>query len=115
MAAFPVQDDMKRYVEALCASARFRISGGVLLEHDLTWDRGGEATPETMRRFYHLAAQDLTCKDPPLPTKTERILFWCHGTDVGALWNMLKNRDILPMNADGVSQFNCNIFSRLGA
>ena len=75
---------------------QFRISG-VLLEHDLTWDRGGEATPETMRRFYYLAASDLTLKDPPLPTKTERILFWCHATDAGALWNMLKSRDMLPM------------------
>ena len=83
VAAFPVQDDMQRYVEALCASAKFRISGGVLLEHDLTWDRGGEATPETMRRFYYLAASDLALKDPPIPTKSERILFWCHGTDVG--------------------------------
>ncbi|CAE7852809.1 unnamed protein product, partial [Symbiodinium necroappetens] len=83
VAAFPVQDDMKRYVEALCASAKFRISGGVLLEHDLTWDRGGEATPETMRRFYYLAASDLALKD------------------------------MLPMNAHGVSQFNCNIFYAL--
>ncbi|CAE7328151.1 tauD, partial [Symbiodinium sp. KB8] len=112
--AFPVQNDMKRYVETLCASARLRISGGALLEHDLTWDRGGEATPETICRFYYLAAQDLTCKDPPLPTKTERILFWCHDTDVGALWNMLQSRDMLPMNAHGVSQFNCNIFYALG-
>ncbi|OLP78498.1 hypothetical protein AK812_SmicGene41317 [Symbiodinium microadriaticum] len=90
VAAFPVQDDMQRYVEALCASAKFRISGGVLLEHDLTWDRGGEATPETMRRFYYLAASDLALKDPPIPTK-----------------------DMLPMNAHGVSQFNCNIFYAL--
>ncbi|CAE7602690.1 unnamed protein product, partial [Symbiodinium necroappetens] len=32
----------------------------------------------------------------------------------GALWNMLKSRDMLPMNAHGVSQSNCNIFYALG-
>ena len=31
----------------------------------------------------------------------------------GALWNMLRSRDMLPMNAHGVSQFNCNIFYAL--
>ncbi|OLP93940.1 hypothetical protein AK812_SmicGene24108 [Symbiodinium microadriaticum] len=113
---YPVQDDMKRYVEALASSAKFRISGGVLLEHDLTWDRGREATatPETMRQYYYLVSSDLALKDPPLPTKSERILFWSHGTDVGSLWCMLRNRDMLPMNAHGVSQFGCNIFYALG-
>ena len=96
-----MQPDMKRYVEALCASARFRIAGGILLEHDLTWDRGGGSSPG----YYHFAAQDLTCRDPPLPTKTERTL-WSHGTDVGALCNMLKDRGMLPMNAFGVAKFN---------
>ncbi|CAE7561495.1 unnamed protein product, partial [Symbiodinium necroappetens] len=33
---------------------------------------------------------------------------------VGALWNMLRSRDMLPMNAHGVSQFNCDIFYVLG-
>ena len=105
---------MKQYVEASCASARFRITGGVLLEHDLAWDRGSDSTPETMRRYYFLQSQDVITKDPPLPTKSERILFWSHATDVGALWNMLKDRDMLPMNAHGVEKFGFNIFCALG-
>ena len=40
--AFPIQDSMKPYVEALCLSVRFRTSGGILLEHDTAWDRGTE-------------------------------------------------------------------------
>ena len=108
---YPTHDNMKQYVEALCSSARFRITGGVLLEHDLAWDRGGDSTPETMRRYYFLQSQDV---DPPLPTKSERILSWSHATDVGALWNMLKNRDMLPMNAHGVEKFGCNIVYALG-
>ena len=111
---YPIHDNMKQYVEALCSSARFRITGGVLLEHDLAWDRGGDFTPETMRRYYFLQSQDVITKDPPLSTKSERILFWSHATDVGALWNMLKNRDMLPMNAHGVEVFVCNIFYALG-
>ena len=67
-----------------------------------------------MRRYYYLVSSDLALKDPPLPTKSERILFWSHGTDVGSLWSMLRNRDMLPMNAHGVSQFGCNIFYALG-
>ena len=84
----------------------FQVTGGVLLEHDLTCDRGGDPTPESMCRLYFLQSQGLIARDPPLPTKSERILFyWSHATDVGALWNMLKDRDMLPMNARGVEKF----------
>ena len=103
-----------RQLEALCLSARFRISGGILLEHDTAWDRGTESTLETMRRYYYLRSEDISVRDPPLPTKAERILFWSHATDVGALWSMLKDRDMLPMNAHGVEKFGCNIFYALG-
>ena len=82
---YPIHDNMKQYVEALRSSARFRMTGGVLLEHDLAWDRGSDSTPETMRRYYFLQSQDVITKDPPLPSKSERILFWSHATDVGAL------------------------------
>ncbi|CAE7705352.1 tauD [Symbiodinium sp. CCMP2592] len=112
---FPIHDSTKQYVDALCAAAEFRINSGVLLEHDLTWDRGGDASPETMRRFYFLQSSDLTLQDPPLPTRQEKILFWSHATDVGALWHMLKQRDMRPMmNAHGVAAFGCNIFYALG-
>ena len=107
---YPLHDTMKQYVEALCASARFRITGGVLLEPDLAWDRGSDSTPETMRRYYFLQSHDVITRDPPLPTRSERILFWSHATDVGALWNMPKGRDMLPMNAHGVEKLRCNIF-----
>eukprot|EP00439_Symbiodinium_sp_Y106_P070468 s558_g12.t1 len=80
---YPIHDNMKQYVEALCASARFRITGGVLLEPDLAWDRGSDSTPETMRRYYFLQSKDVITRDPPLPTRSERILFWSHATDVG--------------------------------
>ncbi|CAE7824317.1 unnamed protein product [Symbiodinium sp. CCMP2592] len=86
---FPIHDSTKQHVDALCAAAEFRINSGVLLEHDLTWD-------------------------PPLPTRQEKILFWSHATDVGALWHMLKQRDMRPMNAHGVAAFGCNIFYALG-
>ena len=36
--------------------------------------------------------------------------FWSHATNVSALSNMLKDRDMLPMNAHGVEKFGCNIF-----
>ena len=85
-----------------------------MLEHDTSWDRGTESAPETMRRYYYLRSEDIAVRDPPLPTKAERILFWSHATDVGALWNMLKDRDMLPMNAHGVEKFGCNIFYALG-
>ena len=111
---YPIQDDMKMFIQALAASAKFKIHGGVLLEHNPSWDRGTEATEETMHRFYYLASSDLALKDPPLPTKAERILFWCHATDVGSLWSMLRNRDMLPMSAHGVASFGCNIFYALG-
>ncbi|CAE7248271.1 unnamed protein product [Symbiodinium sp. CCMP2592] len=111
---FPIHDSTKQYVDALCAAAEFRINHGVLLEHDLTWDRGGDPTPETMRRFYFLQSSDLTLQDPPLPTRQEKILFWSHATDVGALFNMLTERNMRPMNAHGVAAFGCNIFYALG-
>ncbi|CAE7679244.1 unnamed protein product [Symbiodinium sp. CCMP2592] len=111
---FPIHDSTKQYVDALCAAAEFRIDQGVLLEHDLTWDRGGDPTPETMRRFYFLQSSDLTLQNPPLPTRQEKILFWSHATDVGALFNMLKERNMRPMNAHGVAAFGCNIFYALG-
>ncbi|OLQ03479.1 hypothetical protein AK812_SmicGene13551 [Symbiodinium microadriaticum] len=111
---YPIQDDMKMFIQALASSAKFRIHGGVLLEHNPSWDRGTEATEETMRRYYYLVSSDLALKDPPLPTKSERILFWSHATDVGSLWSMLRNRDMLPMSAHGVASFGCNIFYALG-
>ena len=111
---YPIHDNMKQYVEALCASARFRVSGGVLLEHELARLRGSDSNPETMRRYYFLQSQDVITRDPPLPTKSERIIFWSHATDVGALWKMHKDRDMLPMNAHGVEKFGCNIFYVLG-
>ena len=111
---YPIHDDMKMYIQALTSSAKFRIHGGVLLEHNPSWDRGTEATEETMRRFYYLVSSDLALKEPPLPTKSERILFWSHATDVGSLWSMLRNRDMLPMSAHGVASFGCNIFYALG-
>ena len=111
---YPVQDGMKAFVQTLASSAKFKITGGVLLEHNPSWDRGLDATEETMRRYYYLVSSDLALKDPPLPTKSERILFWSHATDVGSLWSMLRNRDMLPMSAHGVSQFGCNIFYALG-
>ncbi|CAE7207108.1 unnamed protein product, partial [Symbiodinium sp. KB8] len=83
---YPVQDDMKMFVQALASSAKFKISGGVLLEHNPSWDRGVEATAETMRRYYYLVSSDLALKDP----------------------------EMFPMNAHGVSQFGCNIFYALG-
>ncbi|CAE6952265.1 unnamed protein product [Symbiodinium sp. CCMP2592] len=67
-----------------------------------------------MRRFYFLKSSDLTLQDPPLPTRQEKILFWSHATDVGALFNMLKERNMRPMNAHGVAAFGCNIFYALG-
>ncbi|CAE7258432.1 unnamed protein product [Symbiodinium sp. CCMP2592] len=111
---FPIHDSTKQYIDALSAAAEFPVSSGVLLEHDLTWDRGGDPTPETMRRFYFLQSADLTLRDPPLPTRQEKILFWAHATDVGALFNMLKERNMRPMNAHGVAAFGCNIFYALG-
>ena len=67
-----------------------------------------------MRRYYYLRSEDISVRDPSLPTKAERILFWSHATDVGALWSMLKDRDMLPMNAHGVEKFGCNICYALG-
>ena len=86
----------------------------MLLEHNPAWDRGTDATEESMRRYYYLVSSDLALKEPPLPTKAERILFWSHATDVGSLWSMLRNRDMLPMSAHGVASFGCNIFYALG-
>ena len=111
---YPIHNDMKMFVQALASSAKDKISGGVLLEHNPSWDRGTRATEETMRRYNYLVSSDLALKDPPLPTKSERILFWSHATDVGSLWSMLRNRDMLPMSAHGVSSFGCNIFYALG-
>ena len=66
------------------------------------------------RSYYFLQSQDVIIRDPPLPAEAERILLWSHATDVGTLWNMLKDRDMLPMNAHGVDMFGCNIFYALG-
>ncbi|OLQ04486.1 hypothetical protein AK812_SmicGene12428 [Symbiodinium microadriaticum] len=111
---YPIHDQMKLFIQALASSAKFKIHGGVLLEHNPAWDRGTDATEESMRRYYYLVSSDLALKEPPLPTKAERILFWSHATDVGSLWSMLRNRDMLPMSAHGVASFGCNIFYALG-
>jgi len=111
---YPIHDSMKRYVDALCCAARFRISSGTLLEHDTSWDRGTTSSPETMRRFYYLQSRDLAIKEPPLPTREQRILFWSHATDIGALHSMLKDRHLLPMRAHGAQEFGCNVFYALG-
>ena len=111
---YPIHDQMKLFIQALASSAKFKIHGGVLLEHNPAWDRGTDATEESMRRYYYLVSSDLALKEPPLPTKAERILFWSHATDVGSLWSMLRNRDMLPMSDHGVASFGCNIFYALG-
>ncbi|OLP86539.1 Glutamine--fructose-6-phosphate aminotransferase [isomerizing] [Symbiodinium microadriaticum] len=111
---YPIHDQMKLFIQALASSAKFKIHGGALLEHNPAWDRGTDATEESMRRYYYLVSSDLALKEPPLPTKAERILFWSHATDVGSLWSMLRNRDMLPMSAHGVASFGCNIFYALG-
>ena len=53
---YPIHNSVKQRVNALCAAARIRINGGVLLEHDTTWDRGGEPTEETVHRYCYLSS-----------------------------------------------------------
>ena len=105
---------MKQYITALAAHSDFKITGGVLLEHDVTWDRGGEPNNETMHRYYYLSSTDIMTRSAPLPTKENRLMFWTHACDVGSLAAMLKERDMKPMNAHGVAAFGCNIFYAVG-
>ena len=67
-----------------------------------------------MHRYYYLSSTDIMVRQAPLPTKTNRLMFWVHACDVGSLAAMLKERDMKPMNAHGVAEFGCNIFYALG-
>ena len=111
---FPIRNSMKQYITALAAHSDFKITGGVLLERDVTWDRGGEPNNETMHRYYYLSSTDIMTRSAPLPTEENRLMFWTHACDVGSLAAMLKERDMKPMNAHGVAAFGCNIFYAMG-